>query len=131
VTTIGFEQTSPTAVGVNTVVPTNCMSAPYTAGPGEMAIINMGLQAFSNGANHLLLAPLYSLNGGAATFAVSQFAIQYIAPGTSATSTSFVSMPLTSGTSYRFMTGARLGADTGVTATNVVCRAVVVIVKRQ
>ena len=91
----------------------------------------MGLQAFSNGPNHLLLAPMYQMNGMGSNFAVSQFAIQYIAPGTSASASSFVSMPLTTGTSYRFMTGARLGADTGVTATNVVCRAVVVIVKKQ
>ena len=94
-----------------------------------MAIINMGLQAYSGAANHLMLAPMVSENG-MTKFLVSQYAIQYAPAGTSVSTSSVASMALTPGATYRFMTGARL-SDTAGGSTNMTCRAVIVIAKRQ
>ena len=67
---------------------------------------------------------------GVSRFAVGQYAIQFAPAGTSVSTTSVASMALTPGVVYRFMTGARLSDPSGG-STNMTCRAVVVIARRQ
>jgi hypothetical protein len=129
VTTLGFEMASPTTIGIGiSNPPANCTTASYTAGANEFAVLQMGLQATTATANHLLIAPTFSKNGGAATFATTQYAVQNFGPGYGSAHT-VASMALQEGASYRFMTAARL-LSAG-SATDVVCRAVVLIFKKQ
>ena len=134
VTTVGFDVRSATQLtsATMTVVPASCLTDSYTAGANEVAFVDMALQGFSTGPNHLLLQPVVSATppGEAATstFMSNIPAMQNLGPGGWGSVQTFASMPLTKDVAYRFMVGARLQLA-GIVS-DVVCRAVVVIAKR-
>lgn len=128
-TTLGYEMPLPfVALGTTSyTVPQGCITAPYTAGNNEMAIIQTGFQAFSSPANNLKVAPMIVI-GTALPTPVGLDVVQNVGIGNYGSAHTVASLALNPNTAYRFATGAK--TTTATTVTDAVCRAVVIIAKR-
>jgi hypothetical protein len=117
------------AVQIGPSTPPGCETAPYTAGPGEVAIITGNVTVFSpNVQFHTYFAPYYVQNMST-VYPISFYAIQSIPVGGSATLQHQATVNLTNGATYRFRSDIR--SPNGIyTAAQVICRGVVTIGKR-
>jgi hypothetical protein len=108
-----------------------CATGTYIAGTNEMAIIDMGLQAFATTPNNIQLAPLINQNNGPTMFVATFTANQSVGPNSYGSTHTVASIPLNAGVGYRFFTGARVTTvPIPGSVSEVVCRTVVTIAKR-
>ncbi len=148
VTTLGYDVqvTSANLPSVTTALPllsmalASCATDGYKAGPNEMAFIDMGLQAsvpsslMMGVANRIGLTPMFTedKNDGTGISAPRNLSsipvVQSIPLSSSGSVHTVVSMGLNSGSTYRFMTGARANLSSPLNELG--CRAVVIIARR-
>jgi len=130
VTVLGYEVANNNlAVQINPFTPAGCETAPYTAGLGEIAIITATVTVYNpNLQFHTYFAPYYVQNM-TSLYPISFYAIQQIPVGGSATIQHQATVTLKEGATYRFRSDVR--SPNGIyTASQVICRSVVVIAKR-
>jgi hypothetical protein len=117
------------AVQINPFTPAGCETAPYTAGAGEVALITANVTVYSpNLQFHTYFAPYY-LQNTMSVYPISYYAIQQIPVGGAATMQHQAMVNLKEGATYRFKSDVR--SPNGIyTASQVICRSVVTIAKR-
>ena len=110
--------------------PAGCETGTHTAGANEIAILSGNVTLFNASmTGTVFYAPIYTVNGGGTTYAVSFFSIQTVPATMSATVHGQAAIALTEGAIYRFRTEVRsLGA--AFTVGELVCRGLVTIAKQ-
>jgi hypothetical protein len=129
VNVLGYENGSPLTITTSLSTPSVCMTAPYLAGPNETAILSMDVTTFTESFDTLFLAPMFSVNGSAAQFAVSFLVGGPLHSFEYGSLHSQAMVQLAAGATYRFMTGVRT-ANGNARATEFTCRGLATIVRR-
>ena len=130
VTVLGYEVANNNlALQINPFTPAGCETAPYIAGPNEIAIITANVTVYSpNLQFHTYFAPYYVQNM-MSVYPISYYAIQQIPGGGSATIQHQATVNLKDGATYRFRSDVR--SPNGIyTASQVICRSIVTIAKK-
>jgi hypothetical protein len=117
-------------MGTSIVTPAACRTPIYTAGPGEVAVINMQVTGSPSAATNdvLYLKVMSSQNLGAFADVSGEFQADTLSVGTTHVSNSHV-QPLTSGATYQWGTG--LASNSAVTISAAFCSGNVVISRSQ
>jgi len=117
------------AVQIGPSTPPGCETAPYTAGPGEVAIITANVTVFNPNVQFPTYFAPYYVTNMQSFYPIGFYAIQSIPVGGAATIQHQASVNLVSGSTYRFRSDIR--SPNGIyTAGQVICRGVVTIGKR-
>lgn len=108
--------------------PLPCQTTAYLAGVNETAIMSVDVTTFTEYNDTIWLAAMYSTNGGAPRFGVSFLTAGPLNAYAHGSLHNQAMVPLTAGTTYRFMTGVRSGSS--VPTSEFTCRGLVTIVRR-
>lgn len=127
---LSYERRNLPATIAGAATPAGCETGTHTAGANEIAILSGNVTLFNaSTTGTLFYAPIYTVNGGGTTYAVSFFSIQTVPATMSATVHGQAAIALTEGAVYRFRTEVRsLGA--AFTVGELVCRGLVTIAKQ-
>jgi hypothetical protein len=129
VTVLGYENAvSPLTLTMSISTPGPCQTTDYLAGANETAIMSVDVTGLPSSDSTLWLAPMYTLNGGAAQFAVSFLTAGPLNTLAWGSLHNQAALNLTAGVTYRFKTGVR--AESSVPMDQFSCRGLVTIVKR-
>jgi hypothetical protein len=129
VNVLGYENAVALTLTTAMSTPAACQTTPYVAGANETAIVSVDVTTFTQSFDSLFLAPMFSVNGGAPVFGVSFLTAGPLHSLEYGSLHNQAMIPLTAGSSYRFMTGVRTRLG-NVTPDEFSCRGLVTIVRR-
>jgi len=127
---LSYEGTSVPAISsAATTIPAPCQTAGYLAGANEIAIVSTDITYQSAGTSSVFMSQWYNTGSGY-TF-LGTYAVGPLAMNAWGTLHNQAQLPLTPGTTYRFVTGISAGSATSVTLSSFTCRGLVMIVRKQ
>ena len=127
-TVLGFENTSAAMLTTSVTTPAECQTTNYVAGANETAIVSIDVTTLTSANDTLWLAPMFTVNGGVPRYGVSFLAAGTLSSFSYATLHNQAMIQLTSGATYRFVTGVRTGSS--IVPNEFTCRGLVTVVRR-